>query len=179
MKRPILYAMTAMLAGCAGPAARPEAPVPSKRPDAAVFTSFAEPCPGAGERPKVTPGSTLDTSISLITDCGYADRLTSTSTINRPGNPRGAPDVVTGQLYADLRAEAATKVDRPGIGDEAFLVISYDENETRLVVRSANVLIQVSAGVDGDGDHDRELAALRAKEPQVTALARAMLAELR
>lgn len=177
MKRPIAYALTAVLAGCASPAARPDdPPAPAKKPGAAVFTSFADPCPGS--RPAVTPQSTLDTSISLITDCAYGDRLTTTSTINRPGNPRGNPEAVAAQLYADLHASAPAQ-DRPGIGDEAFLVISYDENRTRLVVRSANVLIQVEAGVDGDGGRDRELAALKAKEPQVTALARAMLAELR
>jgi hypothetical protein len=187
--------LVAALAACSGggreptPSAAP-APAASSAP-AARFSSFATPCPTVGDRAGTKLDSSLDTPISSIVECSYGDRakfphVNSLSTINKAGNPKGAPDQITQEMFEALRgkakADAAGGVsaeERPGLGDEAFVVVSYKDNVTVMVVRSANALIQASLTVDADGDRARELAALRAQEPVVTDLAKALLAELR
>jgi hypothetical protein len=179
------------LAACSGGDEKPAPAAASATAPAAKFTSFGTPCPTIGDRAGSKLDSSLDTPISSTVDCSYGDRtkfphVNSVSTINKAGNPKGAPDLVTAEMFEALRTKAKTNAadgvsaeERPGLGDEAFVVVSYRDNVTVMVVRSANALIQASLTVDADGDRARELAALRAQEPVVTDLAKALLAQLR
>jgi hypothetical protein len=189
------FALTLLLAGalaaCHGGDEKPTPGAASAAAPAARFTGFETPCPTVGDRAGSKLDSSLDTPISATVDCSYGDRtkfphVTSVSAINKAGNPRGAPDQVTAEMFEALRVKAKTNAAegvsaeaRPGLGDEAFLVVSYKDNVTVLVVRSANALIQASLTVDADGDRATELAELRAQEPVVTELAEALLAQLR
>lgn len=157
----------------------------------ARYSRFATPCPRVGDRAGTPVDSPLDTPISLTAECSYGERskfphVNSIATIAKAGNPKGAPDQVTGAMFEALRGKAVPSTtdgvsaeERPGLGDEAFLVVSYKDNVTLLVVRSANALIQASATLDAEGDRGTALARLRAQEPVVSELSRALLAELR
>lgn len=176
-----------LLAACASGGGRLDelSPVTRETPAPPVFTTFASPCPAVGGRTGTELDGSLDTAIFRTVECGYGDRdrfphVTSRSTINKPGNVTGAAERVTERMFGDLRTEAgAAAEDRGGLGDEAFLAVSYADNHVALVVRTANVLIRAVVTVDGDGDRKRELAVLRDHEPLVTELARALLAHLR
>jgi hypothetical protein len=166
----------------AGPAASSSAAAAAP---GAKYTRFATPCPTVGDRPGEQVDPPLDTPISVTAECTYGDRTTfphvnSIATINKAGNPKGAADQVATEMFGALRSKAASSAEkRPGLGDEAFLVVSYDDNVALMVVRSSNALIQASATLDAEGDREKALAALRAQEPVVTELSRALLAELR
>ena len=181
------------MAACSGGGREP-APGPATAASsapAAKFSGFATPCPTVDGRTGSKLPSSLDTPISLTVHCAYGDRtkfphVHSVSAINKAGNPKGAPDQITEEMFGALRDKARTDAadgvsaaERQGLGDEAFVVVSYKDNITVMVVRSANALIQASLTVDAQGDRAAELAALRAQEPAVTELARALLAQLR
>jgi hypothetical protein len=194
---PAAVVLLLALAGCnnadAGPAtpAAPATAAASSAPAARQFTSFAVPCPTVGDRPGSPVDKPLDTPISLTADCSYGSttkfpHVNSVSTIHKAGNPQGAPDEIAGETFEKLRLKASTNSlegvfseERPELGDAAFLMVSHRDNVALLVVRSANVVIQASATIDAVAGKDAALTQLRALEPQVTAVARAVLAELR
>ncbi|HEY0002627.1 MAG TPA: hypothetical protein VGB74_19400 [Actinoplanes sp.] len=171
-------------------AAPASAAVSSAAPGAG-FTSFATPCPKVGDRDGKSLSAPQDTSVDTTVDCSFGDQskfpqVTSVSTIHKPGNPKGSPEHVTVEQYRALVAHAQTSaVDGvttrkvSGLGDDATLVVSFKDNLALLVVRSDNALIQAMARINARGDREREVIELQAQEPEVTALARALLAELR
>jgi len=188
-RRVLALLLVPALAACSAGRDQPAAPTSSRAtvpgPVSGKFTGFVTPCP-AGTQTKFT-----DLYISTVVDCAYGDRtkfpkFTSTATINKPLESQGSPAAAAEALFRGQKAaaqghtaEGVTVEDRPGLGDEAFLLVSYPGNSTVLLVRSANVLIQAGAQVDADGDRAQEVAALKALEPQVTELAEGLLAQLK
>jgi hypothetical protein len=146
------------------------------------FTTFKDPCPGG------TQQSSVKLSVSTVVNCVYGDRsrfpqLASRITLNTPPASLGTPDAVAENLFRRSRTsdqkDSTTLEDRAGLGDEAYLSINPENRLTWLVVRSANVLIAVGGQVDIDGDETKKIAELKALEPQVTELAKALLAQLK
>jgi hypothetical protein len=164
------------------------ADVPS--PVAGRFTGFTTPCPTVQGRIGTRTASN-ELYISTIVKCSYGAKgqlpvLESTATINKPLAAQGTPDEAAGRQYEKAKASVQGKVadgitvdDRAGLGDEAYLVISSERDVTFLVVRSANVMIQTIAQVESDGDSEKEIKALKAQEPLITELAKALLAQLK
>ncbi|MET0416252.1 MAG: hypothetical protein ABW022_09550 [Actinoplanes sp.] len=192
MRRLAAFALLFALAACeSGSAAEKPVETPSSAPPSVtMFSRFAVPCPTVGDRPGSPIDEPLDTPISLTADCAYGSRtkfphVNSLSTINKPGNPKGTPDEITVEAFEKLRLKASTNSlegifsEERELGDEAFLMVSHADNTTVLVVRKANALVQASATIDAVGDQEKALTQLRALEPQVTAVAQAVLAELR
>ncbi len=191
------FGLLLVLAGCNGTDAGGTTPdaaptiAASSAPAVQQFTRFATPCPTVGDRPGSPIDEPLDTPISLTADCAYGSttkfpHVNSVSTINKPGNPKGSPDEITAGMFEQLRLKASdnslegiSSQERPGLGDDAFLMVNHRDNITLLVVRSGNAVIQASATIDAVADREQALTQLRALEPQVTSVARAVLAELR
>lgn len=187
--------LTATVAGCSRSNDPAPAPTTSVRtlptPVAGRFTGFANPCPTVRGRVG-TQLSSLNLSISLRVECGFGDRgrrsfpkFDSRATINRPTAAQGAPDTVTAEIFGKSKtsdqaetADGTTVEDRSGLGDQAYLLVSNKGNATYLVIRSANVLISVGGHVDRISDEAKEIAELKALEPQLTELAQALLAQL-
>jgi hypothetical protein len=187
----VVLVLLGALSGCTpvvgdpAPQAAPAVPGPASRSVAppAGFTSFATTCPQVGERAGALLEPVEDTATGTTADCGYGDQakfphVTSTSVIDKTGN--------TTEMYRSLVSHAKpstedgiTATPVAGLGDEATLVVSYKDNLTLLIVRSGNALIQALARVDAGRDRDRALSDLHAQEPVVTAMAQALLAELR
>ena len=169
--------------------APPSSAVAVPGPVAGRFTDLPPPCPAVRDQPGVLEST--DLYISTTIRCSYGGRDTfpsffSTILINKPLASQGSPDSAAERQFRTSRDLARTNPadgifveDRAGLGDESFMEVSYRGNFTRLRIRSANVWIEAGAKVDGDGDRAREIAALRALEPQVTELAEALLAQLK
>jgi hypothetical protein len=110
----------------------------------------------------------------------------STATLAKGGNPEGKPDQVTKALYKSAvgkvntdRVEGVATKPRPGLGDEAVVVTSFDDHTTVLFVRSGNALIQTSATIEPQNDRESELTQLQQQESVLTELAKSLLAQLR
>jgi hypothetical protein len=148
-------------------------------PVAGRYTGFTTPCPGG------TQVSATDLYVGLVIKCTFGaqtgfPRFTSSATINKPLAAQGSPETAGEELFRKSKASATSATeDRAGLGDEAFLLVSNPGNLTMLVVRSANVVVQVSGHVDRDSNEAKEIAALRALEPRMTELAEALLAQLK
>nr|WP_296075049.1 hypothetical protein [uncultured Actinoplanes sp.] len=154
------------------------------------YTALAATCPTIDGRAGTPQQSSADTGTSTAA-CTYGEKaglppVKSSATIAKGGNPKGKPEQVTKELYKSVVADVnAKKVDgvatkpRPGLGDEAVLVTSFDDNTTVLVVRQGNALIQTSVTIAPMDDRESELTALQAQEPVVTEVAKSMLAQLR
>jgi hypothetical protein len=179
-------------AGCSGGDGDP-APTPPPRSSAVVptsvpgrFTGFADPCPTVRGRAG-TQQSSVALSTGTVVNCVYGDRsrfpkFASRTTLSSPPASSGTPDAVAQGLFRGSkvsdRKDATTFEDLAGLGDEAYLLINSRNRLTWLVIRSANVLIAVSGQVDIYGAEAERIADLKALRPQVTELAKALLAEL-
>jgi hypothetical protein len=154
------------------------------------YKALATTCPTINGRTGTPQQSSADTSTSTAA-CTYQGKpgfpqVNSSLTIAKGGNPEGKPDQVTKELYKSAVAEVNTnKVEgvatkpHPGLGDEAVLVTSFDDNTTVLVVRSGNALIQTSVTIAPMDDRESEVTALQQQEPVVAEVAKSMLAQLR
>lgn len=148
-------------------------PVPGR------FTGFTTPCPTG------TQVSATDLYVGTVINCSYGDRggfprFDSTATITKPLASQGSPEAAGEELFRKSKDSAGSTVeDRSGLGDEAYLLVSNEGNVTSLVIRSANVLIQVGGHVDRDANEAREIAALKALEPRITQLGQELLAQLK
>ncbi len=146
------------------------------------FTGFVNPCPAG------TQQSSLKLSVSTVVNCVYGDRsrfpkIASRTTLNTPPTSQGTPEAVAEDLFRRSKKsdqkDSSTLEGRAGLGDEAYLSIDPENRLTWLVVRSANALIAVSGQVDIYGDKTHRIVELKALEPQLTELAKALLAQLK